>query len=90
MQGLVCHWGAAGLAGLAAETCLEGPADASANPVFRVIAGWPKSDLQLLLDEYADLHRWTTHKQAVDAGFQYGDQVYGETLNPNGSFTRAA
>lgn len=46
----------------------------------------PKRDLRALLSEYMYLHRWTTHSEAIAAGFGAGDKVYGQVLKSGGKF----
>lgn len=54
---------------------------------YATLAALSKRELQLVLDEYAFLHKWTKQTEAVAAGFRRGDRVYGEVLKGTGGFS---
>jgi hypothetical protein len=67
-----------------ADTCAV-PSNHSGEP-YTALAGVSKAQLQLLLNEYMFMHRWTRHSEAISAGFRPGSRVYGQVLKSGGRF----
>jgi hypothetical protein len=67
-----------------AEPCPLPSADAG-QPYLK-LADLPNRELHLLLSEYMFAHSWTTHAEAVAAGFHLGDRVYGQVLMSGSKF----
>jgi hypothetical protein len=61
-----------------AESCLSQSADTS--ELHRLLAPFSAAQLQLLVDEFAYMRRFSSHAQALRSGFAVGDRVYGESL----------
>jgi len=71
---------------VAAGGCLVLSSTVPQTKPYLAIAAWPAADMRLLLDEVAYVNVWRRHSDAVAAGFDYGDELYGETLQPTGVF----
>jgi len=69
-----------------AGACLVRSPTASQTKTYETISTWPAADMGLLLEEVAYVNTWQRHSDAVAAGFDYGDELYGETLKPGGVF----
>jgi hypothetical protein len=67
-----------------ADTCALPSADS--DEPYVTLAGLPKRELYLLLNEYMFGHSWTRHAEAVSAGFRPGNRVYGQVLKAGGEF----
>jgi len=57
-----------------------------AGEPYLTLADLPNRELRVLLNEYMFVHSWTTHAEAVAAGFRLGDQVYGQILKSGSKF----
>jgi hypothetical protein len=69
-----------------AQTCLFAPQEGAETREQVLLASWSADDLQLLVDEYAFSQTFTLHQEAVSAGFEVGDVVYGESISRDGIF----
>ena len=68
------------------DACLPRPPNARMPLAYTVVSGWGTNELQLLVDEYTYQQKWRRHSDAVEGGFRYGDEVFGETLKPRNFF----